>query len=151
MGENLDLRRVELSDRVHLLACEAANNVRSLCNSQNAEYVNYRDQLLARTLKSDKFLVLDRYIDREIEGFRDLCSQSPGRVLVVDEVDILLAYLRCRPGPQLDIFWDRLRTARHFNALLWIVLPATCIPSRWPQTRIRLAQLPNTGTATWIS
>lgn len=136
----LTLRKVDLTDQPHLLAWDLPDTiaVRHLCNEQNADYVNYRDDLLARTRPTDKFLLLDRYIDRELNVFRELCRQSAGRLLLLHEVDVLLAYLQSRPGPTLNVFWDRLLRTRHLNAVLWIVLPSSCIPNRWPEHRVRV-------------
>jgi hypothetical protein len=148
----LNLREVELTDRPHLLGWDAVDPilVKQLCNTQNAEYVNYRDSLLSRTKPSERFLLLDRYIDREIDVFRDLCQKSAGRVLVLHEVDVFIAYLHSRPGPMLNVFWDRLLRTNHLNALLWIVLPMSCIPHRWPNLQVRVisSETP-TGDPIW--
>lgn len=143
---------VELRDRPHILAWDCADvlSVKQLCNALNAEYLNYRDDLIERTKPSERFLVLDRYIDRELDVLRGYCSQTSRRVVVVHELEVLLAYLQSRPGPMLDVFLERLLTIRHLNALLWIVLPSSCVPSRWPEQRVKNVSFEKaTGTLTW--
>jgi hypothetical protein len=148
----INLREVELTDRPHLLAWDGVDpiSVKQLCTTQNAQYINYRDSLLSRTKPSERFLLLDRYIDREIDVFRDLCQKSAGRVVVLHEVDVLLAYLQSRPGPMLGVFWDRLMRTNHLNALLWILLPGLCIPHRWPTLQVRVIRSERpTGHPIW--
>lgn len=143
---------VELRDRPHLLAWDCADvlSVRQLCSSLSAEYINYRDDLIGRTKPSERFLVLDRYIDRELDVLRRYCSQTSRRVVVLHELDVLLAYLQSRPGPMLDVFLERLLRVRHLDALLWIVLPNSCVPTRWPEQRVKNLSLEKaTGTLTW--
>ena len=154
MSDNVQLRSAIPSDQPHLLAWDAADSisVRSLCNAQNADYVNYRDNLLGRTSNADKFLVLDRYVDRELKVIRDLCRKPPSQMLVLHELDVLLAYLESRPGRTINLFWDRLLRTRHLQAVLWIVLPTSCIPSRWPECRIQVFRsIPRIGTTQWTS
>jgi hypothetical protein len=131
------LRLAVPSDRPHILTwdCADAISIRSLCNTQHADYVNYRDDLILRTSAADRFLVLDRYIDREVEHFRELCRRSTSGVVVLHELDVLIAYLESRPGHSVNILWDRLLNLRHLEAFLWIVLPSSCVSSRWPHDR----------------
>lgn len=149
VGSLLD---AELRDRPNILAWDRADvlSVRQLCSSLNAEYVNYRDDLIVRTRPSERFLVLDRYIDRELDVLRGFCSQTSRRVVVLHELEVLLAYLQSRPGPMLDVFAERLLRIRHLNALLWIVLPSSCVSNRWPEQRVKNVSFEKaTGTITW--
>ncbi len=154
MSDIIDLGSAVPSDQPHLLAWDAADpiDVRSLCNKQNADYINYRDNLLDRTSSEDKFLVLDRYVDRELKEFRELCLRARSEILVLHELEVLLAYLESRPGGMINVFWDRLLRTRHLAVKLWVVMPHSCIPPRWPKPRIQVFRsTPPIGATSWTS
>ena len=140
MTDGPDLRQAVPTDQPHLFIWDDANAIelRSFCNEVNADYINYRDDLLQRVSKTDNFLVLDRYIDREIHRIRELCRNSPSGVVLLHEMEALIAYLASRPGRKVNLFWDRLMRTRHLDAIAWIVLPSACKPPNWPNERIRI-------------
>jgi hypothetical protein len=126
------------SDRVHLISWQTYDelDVRLFCVKQNAEFLSYRDNLLQRTSGEDRFLALDLYVDREITALRTMCDMSTSGIVVIHGMDILVAYLQARSGKVYNLFWDRLLRLRHLTALLWIVLPPSFIPTRWPVDRV---------------
>jgi hypothetical protein len=139
MIHELDLRHAVPTDQLHLVISDDANSIslRLLCNEVNADYINYRDDLLQRVSTNDNFLVLDRYIDREIHRIRELCTNSVSGVVLLHEMDVLVAYLTSRPGKKINLFWDRLMRTRHLDAIAWIVMPSACKPLYWPNERIQ--------------
>ena len=142
MIDELDLRRVVPTDQPHLIISDDEDSIslRSLCNKVNADYINYRDDLLHRISICDNFLVLDRYIDREIHRIRELCANSPSGVVLLHEMDVLVAYLTSRPGKKINLFWDRLMRTRHLEAIAWIILPIACKPPYWPNERLQIVR-----------
>ena len=126
------------SDQVHLISWQTFDelDVRMFCVKQHADCVSYRDSLLHRTSAEDRFLALDLYVDREINGLKAVCDESTSGIVVVHGMDILVAYLQARSGKAYNLFWDRLLRTRHLTALLWILLPPTFIPPRWPAGRV---------------
>lgn len=126
------------SDQIHLISWQTFDelDIRMFCVKQHADCVSYRDNLLQRTSAEDRFLALDLYVDRELNALKTLCDKSTSEMVVVYGVDILVAYLQARSGKAYNLFWDRLLRTRHLTALLWIVLPPTFIPPRWPADRV---------------
>jgi hypothetical protein len=137
--KKLQLRSAVPSDRPQILAWENADRiaVRELCNLENADYMNYRDDLLNRTSSSDRFLVLDRYVDRELQRIRHLCATTRSNLIVLHELDALVAYLESTPGKIASLFWDRLIQLRQLQTRLWIVLPSSSISPLWPPQRLK--------------
>jgi hypothetical protein len=138
MTDQIRLRSSLPSDQPQILVWEDADRlaVRELCNLEDADYINYRDDLLHRTPAVDRFLVLDRYIDRELQWIRHLCATAPSHLVVLHELDALVAYLVSTPGKIANVFWDRLIHLRQLESRLWIVLPSSCVSPLWPIQRL---------------
>lgn len=127
------------TDRPQMLVQTRPGDLRlkRLCLENNAEFVSYRDDLLSRVSRTDRFLALDRNVDRELEAIRTICVNRQGRVIVLDGLDILLTYLRARSPTFSKSFVDRLVSMRQLDGILWVVLPATLVPADWPTYRLR--------------
>ena len=127
------------TDRPHLLVQAGPDDLRlrQLCIANNAEYVSYRDDLLSRISGTERFLVLDRNIDRELDAVRMICVKLQGRVIVLDGLDVVITYLRARSPLFAKLFVDRLINMRQLDAVLWVALPATLVPEDWPTLRLK--------------
>jgi hypothetical protein len=108
-----------------------------LCIANNAEYVSYRDDLLARISGTERFLVLDRNIDRELDAVRMMCVKLQGRVIVLDGLDVVITYLRARSPVFAKVFVDRLLNMRQLDGILWVALPTALVPEDWPTLRLK--------------
>jgi hypothetical protein len=127
------------TDRPHLLVQSGPDDLglRHLCIQNNAEYVSYRQDLLARISGNERFLVLDRNIDRELDAVRTICVKLQARVIVLDGLDVVITYLRARSPIFENIFVHRLLNMRQLEGVLWVALPATLVPEDWPTLRLK--------------
>jgi hypothetical protein len=135
----VDLCDATPTDRPHLLVTLRTDGsaLKQLCLSKNAVYINYRDELLARVSRTERFLVLDRNVDRELESLRTLCGRHQGRTILLDGLDALLTYLRARSLVGADVFCRRLCYLRQLEAVLWVAVPPALVPVEWPSSRLR--------------
>jgi hypothetical protein len=127
------------TDRPHLLLQSGPDDfrLRQVCIANNAEYISYRDDLLARISGTERFLVLDRNIDRELDAVRTICAKLQGRVIVLDGLDVVITYLRARSPMFEKIFVHRLLNMRQLDGVLWLALPAALVPEDWPTLRLK--------------
>lgn len=135
----INLRDAVPTDRPHMLVQSGPDDLRlrRLCVANNAEYVSYREDLLARISAAGRFLVLDRYIHRELDAVRAICAKLQGRVIVLDGLDVVLTYLRARSPIFEQDFVRSLLNMRQLEGVLWVVLPATLVPKDWPTSRLK--------------
>ena len=135
------LQRAEPANQIHLLLWEAprALELEQLATYTNAQRASYRDDLLQRLNTRSNFLNLDRYLDRELVALKAMCDRAPHSLILLEDFDWLLTYLRARPGGgNLKLLWSNLRQTRKLPCRLWIVLPPALAPKDWPAER-RLA------------
>ena len=127
------------TDRVHLLVQSSSDDVRLkyTCVVHNAQLIPYRENLLGRVGGTDRFLALDRHLDREVNAIRAICQEYRGQLVVLEGLDILISYLRARSTVFARLFVQRLSQLRQLEATLWIVLPAALVPADWPISRLK--------------
>jgi len=135
---NLPLKDARPDNQAHLLIWDNPTP-KELWNAKyynNAEAVNYRDNLIQRLDPGDKFLNLHHNIDEELEAIKAICRNSSKQVVLLEGLDILITYLRIKAGGQVSLFWKNLEKTRKLESLLWILLPQPLAPSTWPENRI---------------
>ena len=127
------------TDRAHLLVQGHSDDIRLkyTCVTHNAELIHYRDDLIRRIGTNDRFLALDRHVDRELNAIRAICQERHGAVVVLDGLDILITYLRARSPVFAQLFVKRLWQLRQLEATLWVALPVALVPGDWPTSRIK--------------
>lgn len=126
------------SDRPHLLLWEKRQKPElwQLAFDSNASFVNYRENLLLRTKLDDKFLLLDRRLDAEFRAIRDICTNSPKPIVILEELDCLITYLNALNIDAYHLFWRKLIDLKHLDRILWIVIPPKlCIPN-WSKNQL---------------
>jgi hypothetical protein len=134
---NVKLRNARPSNQAHLLLwdtpTEAALNQIAFYN--NAQRVNYRQDLISRIDPGDRFLNLHLYSDRELDAIKTLCRNAQKPMVILEGLDCLLSYLRISPDGRITLFWNALKETRKLDALLWILLPTAFLPPTWPSDR----------------
>ncbi|HEY9809363.1 MAG TPA: hypothetical protein V6D13_08470 [Halomicronema sp.] len=136
---NLQLPPAKPSDRPHILLIENVDetHLQHISFYNNAKRINYRQNLLNRLKPADKFLLLHLHLDRELNAIRFICAENKSEVIILDKLDYLITYLAISPNSILSLFWQKLSTMRHLEAVLWIVLPPTLTPPPvWPEKQI---------------
>jgi hypothetical protein len=137
---NLLLRDARPSDRAHLLLWDTPNpfELDQITRYNNAQRVNYRDNLLQRTDPNAKLLNLNHRVDagEEIAAIRLICEQAVKPVVLLEGLDCLITYLHVLPGDRITLFWSSLENTRKLPSLLWIVLPHKIPPKNWPESRL---------------
>jgi hypothetical protein len=126
------------TDRAHLLVQLSSDDVRLkyTCVVHNAELIHYRENLLGRVGGADRFLALDRHVDRELNAIRTICHDHHGKIVVLEGLDILISYLRARSAVFAIFFGQRLSQLRQLEASLWVALPPALVPEDWPVSRL---------------
>jgi hypothetical protein len=135
---NLPLKDARPDNQAHLLIWDAPTKQElwHLAYFNNAEQVNYRENLVQRLTPGDKFLNLHHAIDEELGAIRSICKASPRPVVLLEGLDTLITYLRVKAGGQVTLFWRNLEETRKLESLLWILLPQPLTPHQWPENRI---------------
>ncbi|NJK99763.1 MAG: hypothetical protein HC910_04030 [Spirulinaceae cyanobacterium SM2_1_0] len=136
-----ELHRAEPANQIHLLLWDAPRDLElnKLASYVNGDRLSYRDDLLQRLDSGSKFLNLDAYLDRELAALKAMCDRTTRPLILLEDFDWLLTYLRVRPsGGNLKLLWSNLQQTRKLPCRLWIVLPPALAPKDWPAQR-RLA------------
>lgn len=135
---SLPLKDARPDNQAHLLIWDAPTNQElwQLAYYNNAEQVDYRQNLVQRLKVDDKFLNLHYAIDEELAVIKDICRDSSRPVVLLEGLDTLLTYLRVKAGGHVTLFWQNLEKTRKLESLLWILLPQPLVPPHWPQNRI---------------
>lgn len=127
------------SDRPHILLTENFDeaHLAHISFYNNAKRINYRQNLLSRLKPADKFLLLHLYLDRELNAIRTICAENNSEIIILEKLDYLITYLAISPNSTLSLFWQKLSTMRHLEAVLWIILPPSLTPPPvWPEKQI---------------
>ncbi len=142
---NLPLKDARPDNQAHLLIWDTPTKQElwQLAYFNNAEQVNYRENLVQRLDPGDKFLNLHYAIDEELGAIKTICKASPRPVVLLEGLDTLITYLRVKAGGQVTLFWRNLEETRKLESLLWILLPQPLAPPNWPETRI--LRVPSSG------
>ncbi len=136
-----DLRLWEANpkDSPHLLLWDNPDpeQLRQLAWRENAKVVSYRDNLLTRVDPQSRFLALHHQCDRELAAIRALCDQTAEPVVLLQDLDCLIAYLSVQPDSPITLFWQSLFNTRHLDRILWIILPSQAAPPDWQKHRLQ--------------
>lgn len=134
---SLPLKDARPDNQAHLLIWDTPTKQElwQLAYYNNAEQVNYRDNLMQRLDPDEKFLNLHHAIDEELGAIKTICQASPRPVVLLEGLDTLVTYLRVKAGGQVTLFWQNLEKSRKLESLLWILLPQPLVPPTWPETR----------------
>jgi hypothetical protein len=135
----LRLRSAHPKDCPHLLLWDNPDPeaLRQLAWRENAKLVSYREDLLQRIDPKSRFLALHHQCDRELEAIRSLCSQTTEPVVILQDLDCLIAYLSVQADSPITLFWQNLFNTRHLERILWILLPSQVAPPDWQQNRLQ--------------
>lgn len=140
MLTNLSLKSARPDNQPHLLLWDSPSEAElaELAFQNNAQRVNYRTHLLSRIPQNQGgFLVLHHYVDRELEAIKSMSWGVKKPIVLLENLDCLIAYLRIQPGGQITLFWKHLEKTRKLESLLWIVIPPILKPSNWPEERVK--------------
>lgn len=141
MNKDLRLREAIPKDIPHLLLWEnpEQQELEKVAYWENADLVDYRENLLNRVDSNCRYLNLQRDYrwHQEIENLHQICQQTSKPVVLLIEFDCLVTYLRSKPDSQLSLFWKTLQTTRHLESRLWIVFPPSLSPPNWEAKRIQ--------------
>lgn len=137
----LPLRSARPADQAHLLLWDNPDlaSLQFLASHNNAHLVNYREHLCQRIPAGDRTLNLHEELDRELDVLKTICAASPRPVVILQECDRLITYLRWQRGNHERLFWSNLANTRKLSTRLWLVLPSVLAPKDpklWPDTRI---------------
>lgn len=138
----LPLRSARPADQAHLLLWDNPDpgSLQFLTSHSNAHLVSYREHLCQRLPEGDRFLNLEEELGRELAALKHICEQAPRPVVILQDCDRLLAYLRWKSGNHERLFWSNLANTRKLPARLWLVLPSVLAPkdlNLWAETRIQ--------------
>lgn len=136
---NLFLKNARPNNQAHLLIWDNPNEteLQSLAFYNNAHRVNYRENLIQRISRDDKFLTLHRYTDRELDAIKFICTRFDKSMILLEGLDCLITYLYVKPDSHITLFWTNLEKTRKLEKLLWILLPSTLVPKDWPENRLK--------------
>lgn len=135
---SLLLRDARPDNQAHLLLWDTFNpfELDQITRYNNAQRVNYRENLLRRTRPDAKFLTLHHQVDEEIVALQAICEQTVKPVVLLEGLDCLITYLNVQDGDYITLFWNSLANTRKLQSLLWIILPSKLAPQVWPETRL---------------
>lgn len=135
----LRLRSAQPKDSPHLLLWDNPDPeaLRHLAWREEAKLVSYRENLLQRIDPQSRFLALHHQCDRELAAIRSLCSQTSEPVVILQDLDCLVAYLSVQPDSPITLFWQTLFSTRHLERILWILLPSQVAPPDWHHNRLQ--------------
>ncbi|MFN7465214.1 MAG: hypothetical protein ACK5WL_23615 [Pseudanabaena sp.] len=125
----LALDKVELRDRPYLLYTDTLSKtaLNQLVFRYTAERVSYREDLIKRHTSTSKsgYLNLQLHSNRELDAIKQICQNATKPIVLLEDLDILLAYLATRPNSPLQLFWRNLAATRQLACPIWILLPKT--------------------------
>ncbi|NJR52150.1 MAG: hypothetical protein HC780_23850 [Leptolyngbyaceae cyanobacterium CSU_1_3] len=135
---SLPLSKARPSDRAHLLLWDTPNpfELDQITRYNNAQRVNYRENLLQRTRPDARFLTLHHQVEEEIAAIQAICEQTVKPVVFLEGLDCLITYLNVQPGNHTTLFWSSLENTRKLQSLLWIILPHKLVSKSWSETRL---------------
>lgn len=137
---NLLLRDARPDNQAHLLLWDTPNpfELDQIARYNNAQRVNYRDNLLQRTRPDAKSLTLHHRVDNgeEMAAIKSICEQAVKPVVLLEGLDCLITYLNVHPGDYITLFWSSLENTRKLQSLLWIILPYKLVPQTWSESRL---------------
>jgi len=135
---SLPLGNARPCDRAHLMLWDTPNpfELDQITRYNNAQRVNYRENLLQRTRPDAKFLTLHHQVEEEMAAIQAICEQTVKPVVLLEGLDCLITYLRVQPGDRTTLFWNSLENTRKLQSLLWIILPHKLAPKTWSETRL---------------
>ena len=137
---NLLLRDARPDNQAHLLLWDTPNpfELDQIARYNNAQRVNYRDNLLQRTRPDTKSLTLHHRVDNgeEMAAIKSICEQAVKPVVLLEGLDCLITYLNVHPGDYITLFWSSLENTRKLQSLLWIILPYKLVPQTWSESRL---------------
>jgi len=123
----LALDKVELYDRPYLLYINTPTPTvtSQLAFRYTADLISYRENLIERhtSISKSQSLNLQFHCDRELEAIKEICRKAIKPIVILEDLDILLAYLATRSRSHLDLFWQNLATMRQLACPIWILLP----------------------------
>ncbi|OIP72762.1 MAG: hypothetical protein AUK43_02010 [Oscillatoriales cyanobacterium CG2_30_40_61] len=130
---HLYLKDAKPTDIPHLLLWDTPNDleINQLLFNNNAQQISYRDNLLGRIKKKQKFLMLHENLDQELEAIKQICEYATKPVILLTDLDILITYLYTQPDSPISLFWKQLEYMRHLQSILWILLPSKLSPPNW--------------------
>lgn len=134
---DINLKQAQPIDRPHLLLWQNPSPMElwNVAFQNNAQEVDYRTDLLDRISPDANYLMLNRYLDREFDRLRTLCTESPKPIVLLKNFDCLITYLIAKDPNSQDVLWRRLIDLRQLQGILWIVLPPALVPAYWSETR----------------
>lgn len=134
----LSLKQARPDNQAHLLIWDTPTEASlwQVAHYNNAEQVNYRDNLIQRLDPDDKFLSLHHAIEKELDAIKVICQASPKPMVLLEGMDTLITYLRVKASGRVPLFWRNLEKTRKLESLLWILLPSPLVPQTWPKNRI---------------
>lgn len=136
---NIILHDARPDNQIHLLLwdtpCEA--QLEYIAYYNNAQRVNYRENLLRRINQNDSFLTLHRHLERELAAIKLMCSTVSKQMVLLEGLDCLITYLQVQPDSHITLFWNNLEKTRKLEKLLWILLPQQLAPKTWSESRIK--------------
>ncbi len=138
--EDLRLREALPRDSPHILVWDNLNEfeLRQLAYREDAEWVSYRTDLLARVSpQKTHYLSLHLWLDRELDSIKTICAETSKPLVILQDLDRLITYLSIQGTDFLSPFWQKLFTTRHLNSILWILLPSSLVPNNWSENRIQ--------------
>ena len=123
----LALDKVELYDRPYLLYINTPTPTvtSQLAFRYTADLISYRENLIERhtSISKSQSLNLQFHCDRELEAIKEICRNAIKPIVILEGLDILLAYLATRSRSHLDSSWHNLATTRQLACPVWILLP----------------------------
>lgn len=136
---NLLLRDARPDNKVHLLLWDNPTEVelQHIAFYNNAHRVNYREDLLQRINRGDRFLTLQHNLDRELAAIKAMCSGVNKQMVLLEGLDCLITYLQVKDDGHITLFWKNLAEIRKLEKLLWILLPHQLVSPIWEEERIR--------------
>jgi len=136
-SSSLNLRSAKPSDRPHLLVWDTPDEVelQQIALYNNAQRVNYRQNLLSRVKPGDRFLVLHQYLDRELNAISSIGASADKPIVLLEGLDCFITYLYVQPASPISLFWQKITDMRHLESLLWILLPSKLVHDGWAETR----------------
>jgi hypothetical protein len=138
MIDNISLQNTKPTDCPHLLLWDTPNDfeITQLLFKNHAEKISYRQNLLTRINNKQKFLMLDKKLDQELETIKQMCENATKPVVLLTELDILITYLYSQPQSPINLFWKKLEYMRHLPTILWILIPHKLTPPNWNKKRL---------------
>jgi hypothetical protein len=125
----LALDKVSLRDRPYLLYIEnpIPTVISQLAFRYTADRISYRDNLIERhtSISKSQSLNLQFHHARELEAIKEVCRKAIKPIVILEDLDVMLAYLATRSRNYLDSFWHDLATTRQFACPIWILLPTS--------------------------